>query len=36
MKEWIMEQVRGMLILMGVCTFMGALEWITFAVLGVL
>lgn len=36
MKQWIIEQVRGMLILLVVCTFMGALEWITFAVLGVL
>lgn len=34
MKEWIMEQVKSMLVLLGVCTALGALEWITFAAFG--
>lgn len=35
MKRWLKEQAESMLILLGIMTLAGALEWITFAVLGI-
>lgn len=34
MKEWIEEQITGMLKLLGICAGAGVLEWFTFWLLG--
>lgn len=35
MKDWIIEQVKGLMIITAIFTAAGTLEWITFWLLGV-
>lgn len=35
MRDWIREQIESMLVLLGICSALGALEYVTFTVLGI-